>query len=751
LALEEFAPLLNHPSMVSVREAREEERFADAATELSQLLASSLAQQAELPEYSFLQGRLWDEASRYPEAIVAYHRAAAVSWPLQDYARYMLARVLLRHGNAPLAVELLRSIPERYPFEDERQLLLAEAANQLKEDQHAASILRSQLAKVPLPADWSRASLMLAETLLRLAKAARSGETPSAVDDLLEALSATRKVGVTFAGSPTADRAMALEQQVAAALPKDVFFAHQALQPAEQLVRVNALMDARKFADALIAADELIGSLETRNEKFSDIDCEVRVQRNKALFGESEYTRAADGFSDVLRFCKDTELRPSALYLAGKYAASDKRHAQAARHFTELEEGFPQHRLADDARLLRARSQLELGDEASFTRLLSDIAEDYPEGDMVLDGVFELALRRIERSDWGGAAVVLERGLSLAKRADLGRDQEWAGRERYFLARAWIETGERERGISEFEELIRQRPLSFYMLHAYARLLELDKDRALSVRASAILETQAMPFRFDSRPEFKAPAFQRALALMRVGELGWAERELSAMDKVTDQKPELLWAMVLLYDRAGAKSHSYGLARAKLQDWLGRWPVGDWASAWRLAFPRPYEDVVRAAAARFGVPESLIYAVMREESGFDAQVVSHADAYGLMQLIKPTAKYFGKKHDLPYSESALKRPQINIQLGASVLQNFTAAFPSNPLLGIPGYNAGPGRPRAWLKESPTLDFDVWVERIPFRETRRYTKRVLSSRAAYAFLYDSWDSEATHLPVRLIRD
>jgi soluble lytic murein transglycosylase len=57
------------------------------------------------------------------------------------------------------------------------------------------------------------------------------------------------------------------------------------------------------------------------------------------------------------------------------------------------------------------------------------------------------------------------------------------------------------------------------------------------------------------------------------------------------------------------------------------------------------------------------------------------------------------------------------------------------LLAIPAYNAGPNRVRAWLRDRPSTDFDVWVELIPFLETRRYVKRVLASRAAYAFLDD----------------
>ena len=79
----------------------------------------------------------------------------------------------------------------------------------------------------------------------------------------------------------------------------------------------------------------------------------------------------------------------------------------------------------------------------------------------------------------------------------------------------------------------------------------------------------------------------------------------------------------------------------------------------------------------------------------------------------------------------------------------TDRFKQNPVLAIPGYNAGPGRPLRWLRERPHMDFDVWVESIPYSETRRYTKRVLASRAAYAYLYaPATADEAMVLPLAL---
>src|SRR5450432_3153416 len=139
-------------------------------------------------------------------------------------------------------------------------------------------------------------------------------------------------------------------------------------------------------------------------------------------------------------------------------------------------------------------------------------------------------------------------------------------------------------------------------------------------------------------------------------------------------------------------------------------------------------------AKRSALSPALIYAIMREESAFDPDAESPADAYGLMQLIVPTAKTMARPLGLPFDRNSLKRPSVNVALGASALAKYSDAFPENTLLSIAAYNAGPLNPRRWLRERPNADFDIWVELIPFVETRRYMKRVLSSRAAYAFLY-----------------
>ncbi|HEX6276100.1 MAG TPA: lytic transglycosylase domain-containing protein, partial [Polyangiaceae bacterium] len=241
------------------------------------------------------------------------------------------------------------------------------------------------------------------------------------------------------------------------------------------------------------------------------------------------------------------------------------------------------------------------------------------------------------------------------------------------------------------------------------------------------------------------PATLRALELLRVGDTLAAVGELDAAGLAkAGAAPDLLWAAARAYARAGAYKLAHDIARSRLTDWLSRWPTADWAEAWRVAFPRPYRDLVEQTAKTQKLDASLVFAIMREESAFDPDAQSHADAFGLMQLIVPTARVAAKGTNLPHDRRSLLRPRVNVELGCRTLARFSRIFDGNTLLAVPAYNAGPNRVKQWVSERGSVDFDLWVESIPFVETRRYTKRVLASRAAYAFLYEAEFAERTML-------
>lgn len=144
---------------------------------------------------------------------------------------------------------------------------------------------------------------------------------------------------------------------------------------------------------------------------------------------------------------------------------------------------------------------------------------------------------------------------------------------------------------------------------------------------------------------------------------------------------------------------------------------------YELLYPRPFDDEVRRAAASNRLPASLIYAVIRQESLYRADAASSAGALGLMQLLPSTAQATARRAGLPKpSRASLLIPSVNVPLGSAYLRGLLDRADGKLPLAIAGYNAGPGAVRRWLPPT-SMETDVWVENIPYNETRAYVQRV----------------------------
>lgn len=150
-----------------------------------------------------------------------------------------------------------------------------------------------------------------------------------------------------------------------------------------------------------------------------------------------------------------------------------------------------------------------------------------------------------------------------------------------------------------------------------------------------------------------------------------------------------------------------------------------------LRFPLAYEAQFRQASLRTGLPASLLISIARQESAMQADVRSSADARGLMQLLPSTARIVARRARLSQPSAAdLADPNINIRLGSYHLAWLIERYQGQTPLAIAAYNAGEHRVDRWIKDANDMPMDVWIERIPFRETRNYVKNVLAFRHVY---------------------
>jgi len=283
-----------------------------------------------------------------------------------------------------------------------------------------------------------------------------------------------------------------------------------------------------------------------------------------------------------------------------------------------------------------------------------------------------------------------------------GRAAYWAGRAADALgdgveARAWHGRGA-------------EHATTFYGQLAAAR-----------IGATEIALAEATPLSPDKANAFRARDLVRAtVALIRVDRGKLAERFLRTLAYRAVDEDESL-AVARLAAEHGFTSAAVYAARRAARSGAALVDIG-----YPLLDPLP--DLAPEPA--------LVHAIIRQESGFDVDVVSRAGARGLMQLMPGTAKDTAKSIGIDYDLGALVAdPAYNVVLGRSYLNQMIGRFDGHYVLAIAAYNAGPGRVNQWIARfghpaSPDVDVIDWIEKIPFSETRNYVQRVLESLHVY---------------------
>ena len=216
----------------------------------------------------------------------------------------------------------------------------------------------------------------------------------------------------------------------------------------------------------------------------------------------------------------------------------------------------------------------------------------------------------------------------------------------------------------------------------------------------------------------RRPGIVRARELFLVGLDGRGRSEWDATIRSWNE-PEKLRAAILA-DRWGWHSRAIATVAG-----LGKY------NDLSIRYPLPWQQEFETYASKARVSPTWAYGVARSESLFMRDVRSSAGAIGLMQLMPATGKDVARDINLRWSGLAtLTDPASNIRLGTTYLGRMAERFAGNPVLATAAYNAGPHRVVRWLPEKGSEDARIWIENIPFNETRKYVKRVLAAQAIF---------------------
>ncbi|VAW92233.1 Soluble lytic murein transglycosylase precursor [hydrothermal vent metagenome] len=304
------------------------------------------------------------------------------------------------------------------------------------------------------------------------------------------------------------------------------------------------------------------------------------------------------------------------------------------------------------------------------------------------------------------------------------RDQDWAS------ALDWI---------NRLSPELQQKPKWFYWrARALEAVGELDEARSYYLvntdsrnyygflaadRIGQVYRLSHRPVNFSTKAMDKLeqiPAILRARELLALKRAADARREWNyAVARMS--YPQMLTAARLASEWQWPDRAIQTLAQAKYWDDL------------ELRFPLTHQALVINQAQKQNINPAWAFAVIRQESAFTPDAKSHAGALGLMQLMPRTARQVARRLRLRMrsTQKALLNINTNVRLGVSYLKRVADRYNGHPVLATAAYNAGTSRVKSWLPEVGTsLPADLWVEMVPFNETRKYLKRVLTYTVIY---------------------
>ncbi len=323
-----------------------------------------------------------------------------------------------------------------------------------------------------------------------------------------------------------------------------------------------------------------------------------------------------------------------------------------------------------------------------------------------------LARIQLRSREWPGLLETINRMPS-----HLHQENEW----QYWLSRALEAEGRLVESLDLLEQLaVRSSYYGFLAADKLERKYHIEQENAASV------DVDEEAFLADN------PHMLRA-------------RELYFLDRLVDAKREWFQALRHL-DHDRIKQAATLASKWQWHDSAIRTVAKtEHRNDFSLRFPTPYKQQVMELAQKKELDPSLIYGVMRRESLFDPAARSHVGALGLMQLMPSTARRVARSLGMKRPRRAdILHVENNIRFGTHYLKSVMNRFDNNVALAAAAYNAGPRNVRRWLPRGEQMSADLWVETVPFRETRNYVQAVL----AYATVFDKSLGKSTLMSSRM---
>ncbi len=394
----------------------------------------------------------------------------------------------------------------------------------------------------------------------------------------------------------------------------------------------------------------------------------------RALLREGQGTRASTRLEAIVgRHASDTSAASSALYLLGDLAADDGRDDDARTFFRRTATTYPSAALGASARFRAA--------------IVAFVKEEFRTAALELD---TLALHRPRNSETLS-------GL-------------------YWSGRAWERLGDSATARARWSEVITREPASYYAMLAARRLNH--EPWVPSAGIDSVLTDSAM-----------LAALARADLLLQLGMDSEAQLEYDWVTSEAERSVEATLAAAHAFRQRDLAPRAIRLGNKALSSGAPRDE-----RLYEVLYPLAFKGALTREAERHRLEPALVAALIRQESNFEPRATSRAGARGLMQIMPAVGRQLASAEDYHmWDAELLYQPDVSLELGTTHLAGLMSGY-AHVAHALAAYNAGSSRAKRWLERPGTNDPEVFVERIPFRETRDYVRIILRNRELYRSMY-----------------
>jgi soluble lytic murein transglycosylase len=635
---------------------------------------------------------------RYVEAAETYRRANASGVALDDYADYLGAQASVQAGHGAEAYALLDHFAEKHPdsiFKANAPVLLANAYLQQNDPQGALRVL------VPL-SDTAQGSHVDFRYAL--------GRAYQASGDTTHAAAVYRSLYVNFPLSMEAVQARSQMQAM-----------NMPLTAAERKVHADQLFNAKRYAEA----GEEYHAIERDGSGLSVADhdalliyaaaCDMRMKH----ISRREVEKLPDTTDDSAAL---------KLYLLAELSRNEHDEATHDALIAQMVQRFPTSRWLEEALYSGGNMYLLKHDAKQATYHYSLLVKMFPNSTYAASAHWRAAWMNYRLHNYSEAARLMDEQIQgYPAGIEVPSALYWRGR-------IYEEQEQNFAQAANYYRALTASYINFYYAMLARRRLNVLKAQTATTPPAAVLSSvpkPVVPFLTGELPE-NEPHLIKARLLANAALNEYIGPEIQASPTSNEwgalAQAEIFTSYGETTRALQAMKHS-GISFFSLP--LDQVPT----VYWKVLFPQPYWSDLVANSQKNGLDPYLVASLIRQESEFNAGVVSHANAWGLMQLLPSVGKSMAKKDGVKgFNTNELLNPTVNLELGTTNLRLVLDRFDGQPEYALAAYNAGDMPVRQWMAAGSYEDIAEFVESIPYTETREYVQAILRNREIYRALY-----------------